>query len=1251
MEATHNLTHSIHGAFMLTLAALCLFGVALAWHSWRAQKLVVFIGLLAAQSLLSFYFLAGALATLFKPDWLLAFFGGVLTRQLCFMLVSAFWLAFPLFSPRVTEAREKSPRAWPWLLAFLLAALVLTVVGLTESYKLENAPLAARTHALLQQSFAGGASGFLLVAAGFLAYRWMRHKHALYAWLLCAALVFLFAVALQFFQPLSDLLVTFVLLLAQVLTMLALLSDRARFLKAESEVRRGLWDNLTQLENTARNLTAALQHMSTGVVHVDLEERVIFSNPTFAQLAHAKNENLVGQTLKQALPQAIYHMLVPALQEARRERTGTLEARGMLEQEELVLQLAHAPLLNEHDKIKALHLGVTDITRTHAETNVLASSLAERELALQLLQQGLDQAFDAFALTNAQHEILYANEAFARSVGATPRELQRQPITEFRSPQFYPWPEIQKRLAQNLTWRGEVSGKHKAGRAFAHEVTIVPIVAGRAQHFFWIERDLAALQGRITSSTAELEQRVAQMTKLLKISEEIRLNVDLTTIMHSVAEAVSDLGWQRVAVFLQEKEEAFALTASAGFENGGANVPRKFQRLAYSDFAPYLTAGYRLSSSFLIKAAQRGNQRLEFMPKELPVLTVGEWNERDCLLVPIRSRERVAGVLLAFSPRVGRYPELQHVRAIESYADEAAIAIQNHELLAAQTERERQARMLHQIGNAFRAAGAAERVLAEVAKTLAEARAQHVVLALRTHKGGAAPVLALEKNEWHVALAEYSPHSVIARNLILEEEAAEVVRNLRARLGENEALSLHLNQTEAKALLPAKLSRAAEIPINVFALRSRDQIFGLAICLAAGAEKQPPQAQAAFERELLAQATLTLDNARLFLELETQARELQRANSHTAEFLASVSHELRTPLHSILQFSEILLRGRLDEKSQEHVRIVQRSGKALLALINDILDLSKIEAGKMEAVLQPVNLLALLREALETIQPLCEQKGLNLQRNFATSLPEEILTDRLLLRRVLLNLLGNATKFTERGEVLCRVLTQHAWLKIEVQDTGIGMPRQRLQEIFEPFRQLESGEARKHGGSGLGLAISQKLMHVLGGRIEVSSTLGKGSIFTMHLPLQPPANLVVRKSQQPALGPLVQASPKKNKKRKPHILVIDDDDNARLAMRFILEDEGYEVTFAEGGEEALPLAQREQPDLILMDIMMPKLDGYQVARALKSQKQLKHTPLIALTARAMKGDREKAFAAGCDDYLTKPFETVDIIAMITKWTG
>ncbi len=1252
MNAALNLAASLNGALMMTLAGLGLFGALLAWHSWRAQTLAVFAGLIAAQSFMSIYSFAAAGAMVLAPSWLIAFVGSELTRLLFFMLLSAHWLAFVLCSPRLPSSPQETPRLWPWLLTFFVAIFLLACAALAESYALANAPLAQSAHNFLRQIFAGCASGFLLVASGFIAYRFARQRQALWAWLLCAALALLFAVALQYFQPLSNLLVTFMLLVAQVLTALALLADRARFLRIESEVRRGLWENLAQLESTARHLTAAMSHLNAGVVHVDLEGRIAFANSNFLQLARTGLEPIEGRALKEILPQPLYQALAPALQEARRERTATMEASCVWEQQELVLRITHAPLFNEHGKLKGLHLGAIDVTRSHAELREASVRLAEKSLDLRLLQQGLDQAFDAIALTNARHQILYANEAFARSTGLPQRELPRRIITEYRSPEFYPWPEIQKRLAQNLSWRGEVSGRTN-GRAFTHEVTIIPVAEAQQQHYFWIERDLAALESRIAASTSALEQRVQQMAKLMKIGEDIRLNVGLEEIVQSVAEALHTLGWQRVAVFLAENEEAFELKASAGFEAAGKNLPRKFRRMAFGDFAPYMIDAYRLGSSFLVKAAQRP----EFMPKELHVVGAGEWRERDCLLVPIPGREKLAGLIAVFSPLSGRYPELQHVRDLESYADETAIAIQNHRLLDSHAESERQARALNQIGNAFRAAGTMERVLAEVAAIMTEAMQQPALIALLQPQAfeDGEHVSPASTTEWLAAFAELSrKQHAPGRSLAIAGEQANTLQSLYENLSASDAQEASLAKEKLGSLLSSEVrGGATNVALKIFALRSRAQSFGF-MFWRMPEENSWSNEQNRFARELVAQATLTLDNMRLFLQTEEKARALLRANSHTSEFLASVSHELRTPLHGILQFSEILLRGKLEHEQKEHVHIVRRSGKTLLALINDILDLSKIEAGKLEAVWEPLDLMALLRETLETIQPLCDQKSLNLRRVLEPALPSRFITDRMILSRVLTNLLGNAVKFTEAGEIVFSARTRNECLQLEVKDSGIGMPKHRLKEIFEPFRQLESGEARKHGGTGLGLAISQRMMHILGGKIEVESELGKGSTFTVTLPLRMPPDLspsAERKTLQPQSQPEKQTRDQKAVKRDALILVIDDDATARTAMRFILEEEGYRVLFAESGEKALPLAQREQPDLILMDIMMPNLDGYQVARALKSQKQLKHVPVIALTARAMKGDREKAFAAGCDDYLTKPFETQEILAMIVKWVG
>jgi CheY-like chemotaxis protein len=441
----------------------------------------------------------------------------------------------------------------------------------------------------------------------------------------------------------------------------------------------------------------------------------------------------------------------------------------------------------------------------------------------------------------------------------------------------------------------------------------------------------------------------------------------------------------------------------------------------------------------------------------------------------------------------------------------------------------------------------------------------------------------------------------------------------------------------------------------------------------------------AFAADLAGRAALTLENARLFHETEEKARALERANQLISEFLASVSHELRTPMHSILQYSEILLSqkpGSLNQEQQRQVKVIQHSGKNLLDLLNDILDLSKIEAGKMEAIIESFDPAQVIREAIEFIRPLCEKKNLHLRARLEEEeeLPAQFVNDRSILHRVLTNLLGNAAKFTERGEIEAWARMRRNTLVVSVRDTGIGIPAARQKEIFEPFRQLESSESRRHGGTGLGLAISKKMLAIVGGEIEVKSEPGKGSTFTIHLPESTlPIHSVTRrkkermiphrskkgkteataqtsaKQKKPGIGfpatPIRMLTRGMARAKTPRILVVEDDENTRYAMQFILENAGYRVEFAEGGEKALMAAQHHRPDLILMDIMMPNMDGYQVARLLKAQKQLAHIPVVALTARAMKGDREKALAAGCNDYLTKPFESKDILGMLEKWLG
>ncbi|KAA0224946.1 PAS domain S-box protein [candidate division KSB1 bacterium] len=769
--------------------------------------------------------------------------------------------------------------------------------------------------------------------------------------------------------------------------------------------------------------------------------------------------------------------------------------------------------------------------------------------------------------------------------------------------------------------------------------------------------DTLELEQKIQQRTAELQRRIDQLAKMMEIGEDIRLNVSLDVIMQAVANAISALGWQRVGVFHRRQDETYELVASAGFDERRASLPRKFLKISYPDLAPYLLERWRISQSFYLDARQLQGKRPAFLPASLDVFAVGDWHEHDCLLAPIRGRDKTIGMIMVFSPSDGRRPEASQVHDLELLADDAGLAIANSELLASHAASERQARLLAHIGNAFQAASTLEEVVIDIAGLMAQALSCPLVIVVRADAVAAAGVSGgLTSAKWVAAAGQPArTEKGRGRRLTNDDVPEKLLKELFEQTGRERERLVELEPAPWRELIAASPANdtADTLSARLIALRSRGRSFGFVLCFEAEAATVSPAIPATFLSDLIAQATLTIDNARLFHQTEEKAHELAHANQHISEFLASTSHELRTPLHAILQFSEILLDDdskKMHPEQRHHLEIVQRSGKNLLALINDILDLSKIAAGKMEAILEDFDPRLMISEISETVRPLCEKKKLKLQINLADSLPALINSDRNMLTRALTNLLGNAVKFTEDGYLDVSAHYRAPALTMAVRDTGIGIPANRLKEIFEPFRQLEMSEARRHSGTGLGLAISQNMLAILGGRIEVVSKVGSGSTFTIHVPVKIPSPAEIKRAagvtRKPA--PAQAASSKKRRRPSGHILVVEDDENTRYAMQFILENEGYRVSFAEG-EEAILSAQHERPNMILMDIMMPKMDGYQVARTLKAQKQLAHIPVVALTARAMKGDREKALAAGCDDYLTKPFEKKDILGMIAKW--
>ncbi len=429
------------------------------------------------------------------------------------------------------------------------------------------------------------------------------------------------------------------------------------------------------------------------------------------------------------------------------------------------------------------------------------------------------------------------------------------------------------------------------------------------------------------------------------------------------------------------------------------------------------------------------------------------------------------------------------------------------------------------------------------------------------------------------------------------------------------------------------------------------------------------------ERKLIQElgrfAALAIEHDLAFQRLEAAKEQAEQANRAKTEFMANISHELRTPMTAILGFAQVLLESDDVQELREAAQTIHRNGEHLLSIINDILDLSKIEAGKMQIRKTHVSPFQLFGEVVDLMRVRAEAKGLYLHAQIHGLIPETIYTDPLRVRQILLNLIGNAIKFTELGgvtvDVQLRDYPKDPCLFFSVRDTGIGIPEDKIRQLFSPFTQLDNSATRKHGGTGLGLAISKRLIEMLGGTIQVESTPGKGTTFTVRLPLENTAKvpLVQGRSWQKIL-------PEQNVQKAPSprpcplagyrvLLAEDGPDNQRL-IAFVLRKAGAEVTVVENGKKAVEMAMATFPgwgkrfddpdepfDVILMDMQMPIMDGYTATRRLREMNYTR--PIIALTAHAISGDREKCLAAGCDEYLTKPINREKLIDTVARFAA
>ena len=375
-------------------------------------------------------------------------------------------------------------------------------------------------------------------------------------------------------------------------------------------------------------------------------------------------------------------------------------------------------------------------------------------------------------------------------------------------------------------------------------------------------------------------------------------------------------------------------------------------------------------------------------------------------------------------------------------------------------------------------------------------------------------------------------------------------------------------------------------------------------------------------------------------EVEEKSRQLEMASQHKSQFLASMSHELRTPLNAIIGLTEMMVSNAArfgTEKAAEPLRRVQRAGTHLLGLINQVLDLSKIEAGKLELSSDLVALTPLINEVIDTARSLAEQNNNRLVVESQENLGS-LTVDPMRLRQILLNLLSNACKFTKQGEVTLlarKVINQGNWIEFAVSDTGIGMTPEQQAKIFEEFTQADSSTARQYGGTGLGLAITRKLARMMGGDVTLTSEAGKGSTFTVRLPAS---------TEVSAEAPI--SSDRGRSTRADCVLVIDDDATARELISDHLKAQGLSVVTAAGGVEGLKLAKELQPTAITLDVMMPDLDGWSVLAALRQNPELADIPVIMVS---IVDEHRRGIALGAAGYLTKPIDRERLHRLIQRF--